>query len=166
MNYINKITLPDASSYYFKDINAMPKSGGTFTGAVTLAGDPTANLQPTTKQYVDNQVSAANMEVVVGTHASATSTLTGTLNTISALSDGVVIYFLNPYDLPAAAATLTLTYTKTNTTTNAIPIYTINNQPNTTAYPAYSILILVYYNNKFYIANNTVTYINGDEVAY
>lgn len=36
---------------------AMPKSGGTFTGAVTLAGDPTAALQPTTKQYVDSQIS-------------------------------------------------------------------------------------------------------------
>lgn len=36
---------------------AMPKAGGTFTGAVTLAGDPTDALQPTTKQYVDSQIS-------------------------------------------------------------------------------------------------------------
>ena len=33
----------------------MPKSGGTFTGMVTLKGDPTANLHPATKQYVDNK---------------------------------------------------------------------------------------------------------------
>lgn len=36
--------------------NAMPKSGGTFTGAVTLNADPTANLGAATKQYVDNQI--------------------------------------------------------------------------------------------------------------
>lgn len=34
--------------------NAMPISGGTFTGAVTLNADPTTNLQAATKQYVDN----------------------------------------------------------------------------------------------------------------
>ncbi|HEX5211631.1 MAG TPA: hypothetical protein VFW22_07850 [Pseudolabrys sp.] len=32
---------------------ALPLSGGTMTGAITLANDPTANLQPATKQYVD-----------------------------------------------------------------------------------------------------------------
>lgn len=36
--------------------NAMPKSGGIFTGAVTLAADPASNLQAATKQYVDNTV--------------------------------------------------------------------------------------------------------------
>lgn len=35
--------------------NAMPKSGGTMTGALTLHGDPTANLHAATKQYVDNK---------------------------------------------------------------------------------------------------------------
>lgn len=39
--------------------NAMPKSGGTFTGAVTLNADPTANLQPATKQYVDSKISSS-----------------------------------------------------------------------------------------------------------
>ena len=37
--------------------NAMPISGGTFTGAVTMSGDPTANLHAATKQYVDTQIS-------------------------------------------------------------------------------------------------------------
>ena len=32
----------------------MPVAGGTFTGAVTLAGAPTADLHPATKQYVDS----------------------------------------------------------------------------------------------------------------
>lgn len=36
--------------------NAMPKSGGTFTGAVTLNADPSAALGAATKQYVDSQI--------------------------------------------------------------------------------------------------------------
>lgn len=39
--------------------NAMPKAGGTMTGALTLAGDPTSDLEAATKQYVD--ASASNM---------------------------------------------------------------------------------------------------------
>lgn len=60
--------------------NAMPKSGGTFTGAVTLSGDPTANLHAATKQYVDTQLAngiAASDAMVfkgtVGTGGTATS---------------------------------------------------------------------------------------------
>src|SRR5699024_4996486 len=34
--------------------NAMPKSGGAFTGAVTVQA-PTANMNPATKQYTDAQ---------------------------------------------------------------------------------------------------------------
>ena len=37
-------------------IAAMPKTGGTFTGAVTLHADPTSNLHAATKQYVDSQI--------------------------------------------------------------------------------------------------------------
>lgn len=36
---------------------AMPKAGGTFTGAVTLAADPSVALGAATKQYVDAAVS-------------------------------------------------------------------------------------------------------------
>ena len=32
---------------------ALPQAGGVLTGALTLAGDPTAALQPATKQYAD-----------------------------------------------------------------------------------------------------------------
>lgn len=38
--------------------NAMPKSGGAFTGAVTLYADPTSDLGAATKQYVDAQVTS------------------------------------------------------------------------------------------------------------
>lgn len=37
--------------------NAMPKSGGTFTGAVTVQA-PTAEMNPATKQYVDTVINA------------------------------------------------------------------------------------------------------------
>lgn len=40
---------------------AMPKSGGTFTGAVTLAGAPTTDLNAATKKYVDDAVTAATL---------------------------------------------------------------------------------------------------------
>lgn len=39
--------------------NAMPKSGGTFTGPVTLAADPTTALGAATKQFVESTVSNA-----------------------------------------------------------------------------------------------------------
>lgn len=37
--------------------NAMPKAGGAFTGAVTVQA-PTAEMNPATKQYVDNVINA------------------------------------------------------------------------------------------------------------
>ena len=79
--------------------NAMPKSGGTFTGAVTLNADPTANLHAATKQYVDTQLTngiAASDAMVfkgtVGTGGTATSLPTSsvvvgdTYKAISAIS--------------------------------------------------------------------------------
>ena len=45
-------------SAYDKANAAMPKSGGTFTGAVTLNADPTADLGAATKQYVDTQITS------------------------------------------------------------------------------------------------------------
>ena len=195
---------------------AMPKSGGTFTGAVTLHANPTSNLMAATKQYVDEHIaltdtlvsgaqigtltigdtsttlyapapttqtiavtqssSTPTLEFVVGTQLESTASLTGVLSTTTPLADGKIIYFLTPYAIPAATLTLTLTYADSGTTTSAIPIYTIGNAPCATPYPSYTTLILVYYNNKFYMVNNTVAvttgvgigqvYSNGDEVSY
>jgi len=39
--------------------NHLPLAGGTMTGAITLPGNPSANLEAATKQYVDNLTSAA-----------------------------------------------------------------------------------------------------------
>ena len=38
----------------------LAKAGGTMTGALILAGDPSANLEAATKQYVDTQVATAD----------------------------------------------------------------------------------------------------------
>lgn len=59
---------------------ALPKSGGTMTGKITLDGDPTSNLHATTKQYVDNLVSsllaASDAMVFKGTIGSSGATVT------------------------------------------------------------------------------------------
>jgi len=56
---------------------ALPLTGGTMTGAITLAADPAAALQPATKQYVDARVGGVGFLPTTG------GTLTGFL-TLSA----------------------------------------------------------------------------------
>lgn len=53
----------------------MPKAGGTFTGDVTLAGDPTANLHAATRQYVTAQISAAVSQLLGGAPSAALDTI-------------------------------------------------------------------------------------------
>ena len=67
--------------------NAMPKSGGTFTGAVTLAADPSANLQAATKQYVDNQISSS----IAASDAMVFRGTLGTDGTVTALPSANVV---------------------------------------------------------------------------
>lgn len=175
---------------------AMPKSGGTFTGAVTLAANPTSNLQAATKQYVDNNVSISNtlgtgtqigqltingttttlyappptthtiavtqssstptLQFVMGTQTSSTASMTGVLASTTTIANGKIIFYLLPYAATASQQTLTLTYANTGTNTGAIPIYTAGNVRSEVPYPAYTTLILLYYNSRFYIVNNNV----------
>jgi hypothetical protein len=74
---------PDLTAY-------MPKTGGTFTGAVVLAADPTAAMQPTTKQYVDGKGTAAFKQNVTPTLT------TGTTYTVpDAYATGTLQLYLN-----------------------------------------------------------------------
>ena len=58
--------------------NAMPKSGGTFTGAITLAGAPTTDLNAATKKYVDDTVSGVtDTKVTTVTTAGDGNAVTG-----------------------------------------------------------------------------------------
>lgn len=53
--------------------NAMPKTGGTFTGPITLSGVPTDNMHAATKLYVDNKVNAVKQfKYTVASNAATT----------------------------------------------------------------------------------------------
>ena len=63
---------------------AMPKAGGTFTGAVTLSGAPTEELHAATKKYVDDTVSGA----IAGADAMELKGTVGTGGTSETLPEG------------------------------------------------------------------------------
>lgn len=54
MAELNTIQLGQ-TEYDIRDANALPKSGGTMTGALILYRNPTAAKEAATKQYVDMQ---------------------------------------------------------------------------------------------------------------
>lgn len=82
---------------------ALPKAGGTMTGDLVLAGDPTANLHPATRQYVLARISdliggapgtldtlneiAAQLATDESAVSTLTSTVAGKLTAASNLSD-------------------------------------------------------------------------------
>ena len=58
--------------------NAMPKTGGAFEGYITLKGDPTANLHPVTKQYLDGEL--LELSDTIGTKANSSDLTSHTGN--------------------------------------------------------------------------------------
>ena len=58
--------------------DALALTGGTLTGALTLAADPTAALQAATKQYVDNAITGLDFKQSVRSTTTANITLSGT----------------------------------------------------------------------------------------
>lgn len=50
------------------DSTKLPLAGGTMTGALVLASDPTVNLQAVTKQYVDNLIASTSVWSVSGSN--------------------------------------------------------------------------------------------------
>ena len=71
MAELDKIQLGQ-TEYDIRDANALPKSGGTMTGALILRGNPTTANEAATKQYVDMQ----KAQIVSSLPASGTA-LTG-----------------------------------------------------------------------------------------
>lgn len=58
------------------NLGGMSKSGGTFTGDITLKGDPTSNLHPATKQYVDAVKTTADNAMPKSAYSLSGTTLT------------------------------------------------------------------------------------------
>jgi hypothetical protein len=69
-------------------LSALPLAGGTVTGPIVLAADPSANLQAATKQYVDNNVGLSSAlpltgGTMSGPIAMGSSKITGLANGVS-----------------------------------------------------------------------------------
>lgn len=58
---------------------ALPKSGGTMTGSLTLSGDPTADLQAATKKYVDEHSGQGGDEKTLIYSGQGSGTITPTV---------------------------------------------------------------------------------------
>jgi microcystin-dependent protein len=57
VSYVTSAIAPFATTTYVdtQDAKAVPKAGGTMTGALTLSGPPTVDLHASTKAYVDSK---------------------------------------------------------------------------------------------------------------
>lgn len=81
------------SAAYTSADTYMPKSGGTFTGDVTLNGAPTENLHAATKAYVDTEISTAltgatSAMIFKGTIGASTENPAPTINTLPTPASG------------------------------------------------------------------------------
>jgi hypothetical protein len=76
------------------DSEKLALAGGTMTGAITLSGDPTANLQPATKQYADNL--AQKVATLVDGATPALDASAGTVFDLTALGDRTISVPTNP----------------------------------------------------------------------
>ena len=75
------------SSQGTKADNAMPRTGGTFTGSVTLNGDPSSPFHPATKQYVDSHIA----DGIAASDAMVFRGTLGTDGTVTALPDKAIM---------------------------------------------------------------------------
>ena len=88
MAELEKIQLGQ-TEYDIHDPNALPKSGGTMTGALVLSGNPTVPNGAATKQYVDAQ----KVQTASSLPASGTAL---TANTIYLPTTAVTTYAFTP----------------------------------------------------------------------
>ena len=146
--YINQLNGKAIGTASEKNYDTQILEGSTSTNLPT--SQAVANFvasMPKTISVLTN-TSTPTLEFIIGTHNSSTSNLTGVLSTTDAISDGKIIFYLNPYALTTSEASLTLAYSNSGNSTSAIPIYSYGTQRLCTSFPAYTILILVYYINS------------------
>lgn len=97
-------------TYTATEVGALPITGGTLTGPLTLSEDPTGNLSPATKQYVDGAVEESIQYIPYG-HLDSTSTptvMTASIPGITELNTGLVIMLKNGVATSAAGVTLNI----------------------------------------------------------
>jgi len=68
LNTLNELSAALADNPNFA-ADVLLKSGGTMTGALTLSGAPTVDLQAATKKYVDDQIAALPSETTLNSFA-------------------------------------------------------------------------------------------------
>ena len=88
MAELEKIKLGQ-TEYDIHDPTALPKSGGTMTGALILSGNPTSNMGAATKQYVDEMQPTTS-------HSLPPSGTALTANTIYGVTAAVNTYTFTP----------------------------------------------------------------------
>ena len=112
---------------------ALPKNGGTMTGALTLAGAPTQDLQAATKKYVDDNAGAGVVYFMPPTPSGVTTTflagcaieraiiLSGFINVVSEQSAGITLgtFDGNPFNLQQGGSARTCGFLTDMTTTIA-----------------------------------------------
>lgn len=97
-------------TYTAAEVGALPITGGTLTGPLTLSEDPIDNLNPATKQYVDGAVEESIQYIPYG-HLDSTSTptvMTASIPGITELKTGLVIMLKNGVATSAAGVTLNI----------------------------------------------------------
>lgn len=67
----------------------LPLAGGTMTGAITLAADPTSAMQPATKQYVDSAASSSPKYFRAHKNGTAQSLTAGTTTKVTATTAAI-----------------------------------------------------------------------------
>lgn len=93
---------------------ALPKKGGTMTGALTLAGAPTQDLQAATKKYVDDKT--LSVRTAYSCNDAVAGSLTNNVTTASLFSFNYNKYvFCASVISGAFAASVTAIYTGPNT---------------------------------------------------
>ena len=93
---------------------ALPKNGGTMTGALTLAGAPTQDLQAATKKYVDDKT--LSVRTAYSCNDAVAGSLTNNVTTASLFSFNYNKYvFCASVISGAFAASVTAIYTGPNT---------------------------------------------------
>lgn len=95
----------DLTTKVYTDDTYIPLSGGTFTGTVTLAADPTNALEPSTKQYADAAAKGTYIGTLEDYTPLATNAFPTTYNSL-AIQKGASFYITAAGTMASGAVTV------------------------------------------------------------